>query len=1549
MRKLILSLLVAFATLFPTVSKASHMMGADMSYKCLGNGKYKITAKIYRDCRGISFNSPSFLAYGGVNGGNGCGSYNMSISRTGIRDVTPRCSTASKPCNPQNTYGTGEGIEEHTYEVTVDFTKSPLSNFVGKSSCCEVSFAIGQCCRNGAITTGPSGNDFWTTCMINICNIKKTTNKCNSSPQLSNEPIGFLCCNQAYYFNNGAIDTVDFDSFSYKLVPGLRSLPSGSVNYSSPFDYKYFMTPYCIPPTTIKCTPNPKTKPPRGMYFDTGTGDLIFTPTKCDEVGICAIEITEWRKDSATGSYLVIGKTRRDMQLIVKDDCGYNKAPTITGPVSNKVCEGEQICFTIKGEDETFSPYQTVPDTVQMKWNKGIPGATFTIKNPTAREKEAEFCWTPAVGMASDVAYSFTVTATDDHCPKPSQAIRGFKVRVNPRAFSERYYTVLKCGKFAFHAKGADGFKGIPTFKWSVRDSLGQTEIYYSTKQYDTMTFYQGGKYIFVHTVNNSDNCPTIYRDTVEIPDPPKVILAAVDTFACYGTNMEIYPVVKNAKPTYGYYWSRVPVLSKNTDTLTGITSLTPNWTAINHISGDTGTTLTVPNITRDSIIHLKMTDGDGCIFFDTLNIYLKPLPLLDIGPDQRICTYESVVLDAGHNDTVKYLWSTMDTTQKIEINVAGKYRVTVTETKWLCQRSDTMELFVNDTVVANAGPDVTICHLKSTLLAAQHEPVNRSADYTWYDLTGGKTLGYDMGYTVSPKNSNTPGQPAQNFYYRLYTTVTQGGHTCEDDDTVMVKVNTLPFVKWDPKPLKAQCYDYGDIELNNFFNRGKETGVRMWAGSLWKPNNMIDSILPDRHLFKTTLLDNNLLQNGNNLQMKVYGWYKDTNGCINIDSVVQRINGNPVVVLDTLSYCQDLGEALMDNSMVRPKVKVGVKLDWSVLDYPNGVDPSYILNNNNPWGTPDWRFTFGDPTEDYYQGTYKFQLCVEDQLTGCRTCDSTLIDIVAEPTVKVKSPDPVCVNWGLMELYDYITVNGNQAKDGDGSTYEIIEYNYDRNDPKVKNTNLIGGHQFLPSFGTGTWYIRYSNAGTGCLKQDSFYIYVNDTPDAVMQPPITVCSSLGDLDLKTRVDAANTKPASAIGVWTGPNVNSATSMFTPVTNKTANIEGPRILTYVLTDNNGCTDTETYNVFVRTQPEVQITTQKPAQACERTPFAIQSSSLFSDGKVTWTRLNGSDGSIDNASAENISYQHGLQDSANKGAYLKVTTVPIANDVCPPASDSIEIILHQYPIITPLAMQTGCVPLVTNWMAEENKGIPASQLQYSWTFGNGDTSSLQNPSITYKQQGKYDVVLTMTNTAGPCSATTSLRPAVEAYPIPVAKFVTDPPYSTTVALPKFKITNMSTVTQSPFAPTMRYNWDFGTGNANDTSTMKDPRFAYGKDTATYTIRLITTTNHGCSDTAERKVVVGPDIIVFIPDVFTPDGAGPQRNNTFNAVASNFKAYNMRIYNRWGEKLFETDDINIGWDGTANGAECQQDVYVYHIEVISFDDKPYKFDGTVTLLR
>ncbi|NBP06782.1 MAG: hypothetical protein EBV15_11315, partial [Bacteroidetes bacterium] len=387
-----------------------------MGYQCLGNGRYKLVIKFYRDCRGASAPpSWSILSwYAGNNGGMGTSRTTLSLTRTGIRDITPRCSTSNSPCNPQNTSYTGEGVEEHTYETTIDISKAPFSTSGLGSTYCELNIAYNQCCRNAAITTGATWADFWTTATINVCNLNKSKNKCNTTPVFTNVPIAYACCNQTYYFNNGALDTVDYDSLSYKMVPALAGVPSTSVPYSSPFSFKYPVTPYCIPPGKVDCVPNTSTKPPRGFWLDTSSGDLVFTPTKCDEVAVLVLEVTEWRRDTAK-KWVWVGKTRRDMQVVVKDDCGYNKAPTIEGPTTNKVCEGDKICFKIDGKDETFVPNQTIPDTVQLKWNRGIPGATFTILNPKDREKTAEFCWQTKVGQASDVSYSFTVTATDDH------------------------------------------------------------------------------------------------------------------------------------------------------------------------------------------------------------------------------------------------------------------------------------------------------------------------------------------------------------------------------------------------------------------------------------------------------------------------------------------------------------------------------------------------------------------------------------------------------------------------------------------------------------------------------------------------------------------------------------------------------------------------------------------------------------------------------------------------------------------------------------------------------------------------------------------------------------------------------------------------------------------------------------------------------------------------------------------------------------------------------------------------------------------------------
>jgi gliding motility-associated-like protein len=114
-------------------------------------------------------------------------------------------------------------------------------------------------------------------------------------------------------------------------------------------------------------------------------------------------------------------------------------------------------------------------------------------------------------------------------------------------------------------------------------------------------------------------------------------------------------------------------------------------------------------------------------------------------------------------------------------------------------------------------------------------------------------------------------------------------------------------------------------------------------------------------------------------------------------------------------------------------------------------------------------------------------------------------------------------------------------------------------------------------------------------------------------------------------------------------------------------------------------------------------------------------------------------------------------------------------------------------------------------------------------------------------------------------------------------------------------------------------------------------------------LVVTTDKGCKDSSLQRVVIGPDIIIFVPDAFTPDGAGPNENNTFRPQVINNKTYYMGVYNRWGEKMYETTDLNKGWDGNYLGQPAQDGVYVYKIIVTSMEDKIFQYNGTFTLLR
>jgi gliding motility-associated-like protein len=113
---------------------------------------------------------------------------------------------------------------------------------------------------------------------------------------------------------------------------------------------------------------------------------------------------------------------------------------------------------------------------------------------------------------------------------------------------------------------------------------------------------------------------------------------------------------------------------------------------------------------------------------------------------------------------------------------------------------------------------------------------------------------------------------------------------------------------------------------------------------------------------------------------------------------------------------------------------------------------------------------------------------------------------------------------------------------------------------------------------------------------------------------------------------------------------------------------------------------------------------------------------------------------------------------------------------------------------------------------------------------------------------------------------------------------------------------------------------------------------------YTVQYID--NNGC--TAFDSIRFTYDPIIYVPNTFIPDGDG--KNDLFFAVGSNMRVFYIEIYNRWGELVFETDDLLKGWNGTYEGNECPDGVYVWKIRYGEFpSDKIFELVGHVTLLR
>ena len=284
------------------------------------------------------------------------------------------------------------------------------------------------------------------------------------------------------------------------------------------------------------------------------------------------------------------------------------------------------------------------------------------------------------------------------------------------------------------------------------------------------------------------------------------------------------------------------------------------------------------------------------------------------------------------------------------------------------------------------------------------------------------------------------------------------------------------------------------------------------------------------------------------------------------------------------------------------------------------------------------------------------------------------------------------------------------------------------------------------------------------------------------------------------------------------------------------------------------------------------------------------------------------------------------------------TLKVANQGCGNQVTKYFNIEDPKPVVgfTPDTME-GCVPLKVKF-----KNTTTNVQTFRWIFGDGSPDSYdKEPTHIFTIPGTWGVTLVATGTGGTSTMTKDYL--ITTYPQPVLEFSTTKRFLT---LPN-AVFNMQNNSNSVYN-----TWDLidSTGAVVQTSKLRDPSFLINS-LGRYTVRLVGMNSQGCIDTLIKPDYIGTlgQGYVYVPNSFSPNGNS--KNDGFMPSLYNVmeRNYTFRVFNRWGEMVFETHDINAQWDGKLKGETCEQDVYIWTVNGEYYNNDLFAFRGTVTLLR
>lgn len=468
---------------------------------------------------------------------------------------------------------------------------------------------------------------------------------------------------------------------------------------------------------------------------------------------------------------------------------------------------------------------------------------------------------------------------------------------------------------------------------------------------------------------------------------------------------------------------------------------------------------------------------------------------------------------------------------------------------------------------------------------------------------------------------------------------------------------------------------------------------------------------------------------------------------------------------------------------------------------------------------------------------------------------------------------------------------------------------------------NAAAGNQATQTangLAAGTYIVTVTDPATGCTDTASIIITEpNPVIINTITPPTTIC-----IGQNTNITAT------AIGgTGSGYTYNWDNGLGA---GQTHNVNPITTTTYIVTaaDGNGCPSIPD-TVIITVNPPLTILASADVNICPNGQAQI--SAVGAGG---------------NGGPYTYSWDNGLGIGQNQQVSPSVTTtyvVTFSDNCSPDVYDTVTVYMNPTPVVdfsvdTLSICETPIRPFEFYNLTDTTGGMVGTTF---WDFGDNGTGSGDTISHTYQSPGTYDVTLTVTSStaAGGCTNSLTKIGYVQVFSNPTANF-TSSPTSPTMFDPTVNFIDQS------YSNIQVWNWNIA---GLDSSSQQNPSYTFPEDTGTYLVILTVTDGNGCMNNFSNYIVVRGEYGIYVPNAFTPDADGLNDGFSPAGFGISDRDYVFKIYDRWGEMIFETYTKFEPWFGDYKGKLVPNDVYIWQLSFKDINGVSRTETGRVSVVK